>query len=313
MGEKVKNYLKEMALNNNGNMFLFNQFYLHPDIILGGEDESTIDEYYKYGKIKDLLLSYKIFEFMSLCMSDHDFRERIDGRCNLVRKMNFLAYDFRDFRNNYNEDYYNESFIRMLNSEEPIGKWLEKYNVLMICSMVDHYKEYGWLYNIGLEHSKSMCVDDNIVKQAMHDFNMWQEVYHEIYIEPARIEDRFIRDLDNGNYFEVIDRVNFYLSYPEYMDSKTFKALVCSNKLLDICKRKLLRRNLSVNVIDKFIELIEMSIDLHEENFEEESKYEWYYNMVGKRRLSEYNSDLAYDIIDKFYKKIRNTKVLKLY
>lgn len=94
MGEAVKNYLKEMALNKDENMFLFNQFYLHPDIILVGEDESTIGEYYKYGKIKDLLLSYKIFEFMLLCMSDKEFRERIDGRENLARKMGFMAYDF---------------------------------------------------------------------------------------------------------------------------------------------------------------------------------------------------------------------------
>ena len=313
MGEKVKNYLKEMALNNDGNMFLFNQFYLHPDIILGGEDESTIDEYYKYGRIKDLLLSYKIFEFMLLCISDKEFRERIDGRENLARKMGFMAYDFLEFRNNYIEDFNNESFIRMLNSEEPIGKWKEKYNILEISFLVDYYKKYGWIYNIGLEHVKTLDVSDKLIDKLQKELDDWSWVYYEEYIEPERLEDGFISALDKGNYYEVINIASFYMDNPEFMDKKTFKALMCSNKLLDLCKRKLLRRNLSFNVMDKFIELIEMSIDLHEENFEEESKYEWYYNMVGKRRVSEYNSDLAYDIIDKFYKKIRNTKVLKLY
>ena len=100
---------------------------------------------------------------------------------------------------------------------------------------------------------------------------------------------------------------------PEFMDKKTFKALMCSNKLLDLCKRKLLRRNLSFNVMEKIVVLIDVSIDLHEENFEEDSTFEWYYNMIGKKRVNEYDVDLAREVIDKFDKKVKSTKVLKLY
>lgn len=313
MGEKVKNYLKEMALNNDGNMFLFNQFYLHPDIILGGEDESTIEEYYKYGRIKDLLLSYKIFEFMLLCISDKKFRKRIDGRENLARKMGFMAYDFLECRNHYIEDFNNESFIRVLNSEEPIGKWKEKYNILEISLLVDYYKKYGWIYNIGLEHAKTLKVSDKLIGKLQKELDNWSWVYYEEYIEPKRLEDGFISALDKGNYYEVINIANFYMDNPEFMDKKTFKALMCSNKLLVLCKRKLLRRNLSFNVMEKIVFLIDVSIDLHEENFEEDSTFEWYYNMVGKKRVSEYDVDLAKTIVDKFDEKVKNTKVLKLY
>jgi len=313
MGEAVKKYLKEMGLNKDSNMFLFNQFYLNPDIILGGEDESTIEEYYKYGRIKDLLLSYNIFEFMLLCMRDPDFRERIDGRQNIVRKINFLVYDFREFRNNFIDDYYNKTFVRMINSEKCIEEWKEKYGRTIISSLVDHYKKFGWLYNIGLKHENTINIDDNILKELMQSCSLWQDIYREKYIEPEKIENIFINELDKGNYSEVVDRVNLYMNDPEYMDNKSFKALICSNKLLDLCKRKLLRRNLSFNVMEKIVFLIDVSIDLHELDFEEESTFEWYYNIVGKKRVSEYNVDLAREVIDRFDNKVKNTKVLKLY
>lgn len=220
---------------------------------------------------------------------------------------------FLEYRNHYIEDFNNKGFIRVLNSEEPIGKWKEKYNILEISLLVDYYKKYGWIYNIGLDHGKTLDVSDKLIDKLQNELDNWSWVYYEEYIEPERLEAAFINELDKGNYYEVINIVNFYMDNPEFMDKKTFKALMCSNKLLDLCKRKLLRRNLSFNVMEKIVFLIDVSIDLFEENFEEDSTFEWYYNMVGKKRVSEYNVVLAKEVIDKFDNKVNNTKVLKLY
>ena len=54
-----------------------------------------------------------------------------------------------------------------------------------------------------------------------------------------------------------------------------------------------------------------MSIDFHNLDFDEE--YEWLYNIVGERKVRDYNSELAADILDKFESKIRNSKVIRLY
>ena len=150
MGEEIKKYLHKLVKENNGYVFMFYQFYLHPDVYLGGESEETIKDYYNYGYIKELLVSYKKFEFMILCLSDEDFRRRIDGRINLVRKMRFMAYDFREYRNKHREVFNNESFINMLYGKEKIGEWREKYNILTLLSYKDYYDKFGWMYNISL-------------------------------------------------------------------------------------------------------------------------------------------------------------------
>lgn len=309
----IKEYLKELSRNSDNRLFLFYDFYRNPNSALGGSDNKTMEDYYNYGNIKYLVKCEGFFDFLNLCTYDESFMNKLENEGNnnnLLGKIRKLIFDIEEYRNHYFKDLEDEKFRSFFKNIAPIGEYNKKYNVWQLCGLMDYYKRCGWLYEIGMNHEQTLNIRESIISSLKSNNNFMLDVYNEKYVEPLIREDFMIEEIKNGNYQEI-DSI-FLLNSDGYLfDKIAFKALVCSNKFLDLCDDELLDRDLPFYVINRIMDLVEMSIEFHDLDFSE--GYEYLYILLGEKKVGQYNSELAHEILNKFRSKIKDKKVIKLY
>lgn len=184
---EVKEFLQEMEKNDSEEYFLFARFYFSPDKVLGGNDEKTLDEYYKFGDIEKLILNNNFFQFLKACSLDSEFNERLNY--NLLRKIRFLLFDSKDFKKEHLEDLEDLYLREFCQNKVPLGPiYAKKYRQLELYFIIEHYKKYGWIYEVDDHKEKLAKIDDKLLDELIYE-NGWNlDICYDTEIKP--IEDR---------------------------------------------------------------------------------------------------------------------------
>lgn len=176
-------------------------------------------------------------------------------------------------------------------------------------SIKEHYDKCGWMYNI-VPYERTLNVSKSLLVELIKKNNFASDAFREKFEDIPNFEKFLIQNMILGEY----DSLQFLAcnnSEYKYYYNKYNKALICSNILLDACLTDLLNHNLSYDIIIKFIDLLNMSIDLHNLNFD--SGHEWLYNLVDSKKIKQYNVELALKVRDLFVEKIFQSKLIRLF
>lgn len=313
MSAKIKEFLYKLSQETNLHMFLLYNFYYNPADVLGGSEDETLKEYYNYGMVKELIKIPQFFEFLQLCMSDIDFCKRIENdgiNNNLLAKIRYLIFDFQDYRDNYNEDLEKEELKNVIKNKAPMGAYKDKYGIGGLISIQQHFEKCEWLYDLGIPHENTLEVSDNLLFNLICRNNLALDVFYEKYEEIPMLEDNLMKSMARGD-FESLERVLGVITDFTFVNKKYTKALVCSNKFLELCVSELLDKEISYFDINRIMALIKTSINLY--NFNISLELEWLYYLIGENKRKEYNIELAKFVLDKFSEKLVSTKLIRLY
>jgi hypothetical protein len=296
MDRKRKEFLRKLEEEDTDNYFLFYKFYFFPSRVLGGSDDETIDKYYEYGDIKRLILNYKFYEFLEICMEDKTFKEKLDF--NLLRKIRFILFDCKDFKNEYISDLEDDYLQKFCQGEVTSGPvYSKKYKSIELWLISEHYKKVGWIYKLNISDEKDK-IDINLLKDLIRTNESEQNVYYATYIEPINIRKRLLDSLKKGNY-------NFFVDM-ELRDRRKFRSLICDNEFLSVAKEYLFPIELPPEVIDNIIYIIDIGIDFKKMNSDKYTNFNYYYELLGKERVKEFSYQEAIEVKNLFEKKKKN-------
>lgn len=303
---KIDEFLKKVEKENKEQLFRLYRFYKNPKDSLGGDDDQTIENYYEFGDIKYFVLNNTFFEFLDICLRDKTFKEKLN--LNLLRKLRFLLFDSIDFKNEYFEPLEDEYLRDFCKGKVPCGAICsKKYSTFELFGIVQHYKRFGWIYEIGVGKEKLDNLNVDLIDKLKRQNTLDLEIYHEKYIEPELQRKTLLNSIMEDDYKDTFNSV---LASRSAHDRKIFLNLVCDNEFTVIVETELLNKDLPNKVIENIIEIIEMS-----SNFKriEANKYEnfWFYYNQLKDKISVYNYKKAESLIPLLKRKL-NKKIIKL-
>ncbi len=312
MTEKLKEFLSNYNSDLSNDLLLFYQFFNDPKQVLGGDEDNTLKNYYEYGRVKELLQAKDFFVFLDLCLGSYDFRRKLENEGinkNLLIKIRYIIFDFQDYKKWYIQNLETEDFREVIMGQRVIGKYVKKYKVGELICIRRHYEKCGWMYKC-IPYERTLDVDDTLLLDLIRKNNFASDIFYETYEELPNLERFLIENMLGGNYDSLMYLACNSKEYL-YYNNRYNKALVCSNKLLDACFSQILNQDLSYDVINKFIALLSTSINLHNLNFDESQ--EWLYNVVGNKKIEEYNVEFAKKVLELFQEKISQSKLIRLY
>lgn len=295
--------MHRLELSDANNYFLLQRFYRNPGEVLGGNDEATIDHYQDYGEIKQLVFNESFFDLMNCLFDNNDWDKNFSGKLdfNLLRKLKFLCYDTINFRKggseNYIEDLHEEYLRKFCRNEVPVGYYAKKYNILELHCIVEHFKKYGWLYELGINQDKIDKVNVESIKELMHRIQFEIDVYYEKYIKPLEEQKSILERIISEDYEK--DNSLFLFSR-KGEDKKSINALVCCNEFLEIIYNTLLQRKLPKIVIENIINILSISIKLKTHILDIEYGSECvrkYLFILGEERINNFNYKEAEKLI----------------
>lgn len=312
VNDELKEFLINYGQDLSNDLLLFYQFFYNPKLVLGGDGDSTLKNYYKFGRLKELVRANSFFQFLNLCLGDYDFCRRLENEGinkNLLIKIRYIIFDFQEYKKHYNKDLESKEFSEVIKGQMPLGSYVKKYGLGEMLSIKDHYDKCGWMYNT-IPYERTLNVSESLLSTLIWKNDWASEVFKERYEDIPNFEKFLIQNMSLGEY----DSLQFLACNSKeysYFNNKYNKALVCSNRLLDACRLDIINHDLSYDTIIKFIDLLNMSIDLHNLNFD--SGHEWLYNLVGSKKIKQYNIELAMSVRDLFVEKISQSKLIRLF
>ena len=146
---QVRKFLSKIEQEDINQYFRLYKFYLNPKVSLGGNDESTLEEYYEFGDIKHFILNNTFFQFLRICLQDKRFTSKLD--LTLLSKIRFILYDSKEFKREYFiglEDKYLREWCK--NQVPLVPIYSKKYNIYQLIGIATIYKKYGWIYELEL-------------------------------------------------------------------------------------------------------------------------------------------------------------------
>lgn len=306
MTVEIKKFLEQQKNIDRKQYFLLNKFYFFPNNSLGGNEENTLEKYYNYGDIKNLLLNNTFFQFLQLCMNDLKFNDRLDY--NLLRKIRYLLCDSLDFKKKYIPDLEEEYLRKFCRNEVPIGPiYCKKYNTLELYGLIDHYQKYGFMYEIPHSRDKKDILDPKLIEQLIWE-NGWKlDLYYEKYIKPTEERNLILKIIETDNYN---DQLNCFLAMRNGHDKKSFLSLVCNNEFLTILQNTLLKKELPNTVIDNVIEILEIGINFKTRNDVYED-FSYLYQALGEQLIKEFDYKRASHLITLLSQKKKKSKIVR--
>lgn len=312
MNDELKEFLINYGQDLSNDLLLFYQFFYNHKQVLGGDDDSTLKNYYEYGRVKDLLRAKDFFHFFNLCLGNYDFRRRLENEGinqNLLIKIRYIIFDFQEYKKHYNKDLESPDFSEVIKGQMPLGSYVKKYGFGEMLSIKEHYDKCGWMYNT-IPYERTLNVSQSLLVELIKKNNFASDVFREKFEDIPNLENFLIQNMILGEYDSLQYLACSNTKY-SYFNNKYNKTLVCSNKLLDACRTDIINHDLSYDIIVKFIDLLNMSIDLHNLNFD--SGHQWVYNLVGSKKIKQYNIELAISVRDLFVEKISQSKLIRLF
>lgn len=312
MNDELKEFLINYGQDLSNDLLLFYQFFYNPKQVLGGDDDSTLKNYYEYGRVKDLVNAKNFFQFLNICLGDCGFRRRLQNEGlnqNLLIKIRYIIFDFKEYKEHYNKDLESKDFSEVIKGEIPFGKYLKKYSIGEMLSIKEHYDKCGWMYNT-ISYERTLNVSESLLSTLIWKNDWASEVFKERYEDTPNFEKFLIQNMILGEY-DSLQYLACNSNEYSYFNNRYNPALVCSNMLLNACRSDIINHDLSYDTIIKFINLLNMSIDLHNLNFD--SEHEWLYISIGSKKIKQYNVDLAMSVRDLFVEKISQSKLIRLF
>lgn len=306
MKTEIKKFLEEIKKQNGKQYFLLNKFYFFPSNSLGGNEEETIEEYYNYGDVKQFFLNNNFFQFLELCMDDLDFSKKLDY--NLLRKIRLILCDNLDFKNEYISDFEDEYFRKICCNEAPIGSiYSKKYNQSEWWFLKDHYKRFGFMYELSLSSSKIDKLDTKLLEKLIWRVGKELDVYYKNYVKPINDSKIILKRIESDNYR---DPRNCFLMSTDGHDQETFCSLVCNNDFLKMITDVLMEKELPDTIIDNIIEILELGINFKTQNKIYED-FDYLCQLLGEKRIKEFDYKRAINVITLLMKKKKNHKIIQ--
>lgn len=308
MSEIIKEYLDRIKTEKPQYYFLLYRFYLNPNKVLGGNDENTMEQYYKYGDIKSLILNNTFFEFLYLCFCETQFNDKLDY--NLLRKIRFILFDSKELKDNYSEILEDKHLRDFCNNKVPLGKeYSEKYNLWQLGTILDCYKRFGWIFelNINTKHVVNK-LDINLVNKLISVSTNKLDIYYELYIKPIEDAKLILDCIKNDNYSNPDSCI---LYYKNGYNITIFNSLVCNNEFLKVARNNLFTQELHNNIIDNIITILEIGIDFKTLNMNYENFW-FLYTKLGKEKIKEFDYKDASELIMLFQNKKKSHKKCKI-
>lgn len=281
---KIEKFLQELEKEDQTQYFILYKFYKMPESSLGGSEESTIEEYQKFGSITQLVLNNTFFQFLKLCLEDSKFCQKLNY--NLLRKLRFVLFDSKTFQENYVPQLEDPYLKKWCQNKVPIGPvYSKKYNVLQLMKLFEQYRQYGWIYDLGLDRQQIKDLDISLVEEVLYQTGSLLDIYYETYILPEENKKRILERIKNDNYN---DPESCFLTSRKGTELEIFKLLVCDNDFLQIVEEELLARELPIPVKENVLEILELSIDFKTMNSAYEDFYIHYQELGDKVKDYDY-------------------------
>ena len=202
MNEELKDFLINYGKDLNNDLLLFYQFFNNPKQVLGGDDESTLKNYYEFGRIKDLLRAKDFFQFFDLCLCDYDFRRRLENEGlnqNLLIKLRYIIFDFQEYKKHYNKDLESSDFSEVVKGEVPLGSYVKKYGLGEMLSIKEHYDKCRWMYNT-IPYERTLNVSNSLLVELIKKNNFASDVFREKFEDIPNFEKFLIHNMILGEY-----------------------------------------------------------------------------------------------------------------
>lgn len=276
---KIKQYL------NTNNYFIFFKFFLHPSDSLGGSAEETLDNYQEYGDIKKLIVNQDFFPFLKECLEDEDFKDKLDYI--LLQKIKCIVSDMYNFKKKYIDDLEDEYLRNWCKNKVPLGPiYCKKYNQLELWGISEHYKQYGWLYELGVTKEYLDEIDEKLIKEII-DKITWEIIYYyEVYIEPIKKRKIILEIIRTDDYSKP---ESCFLESRKGQDKKSFTNLVCDNEFLEIAEKILLEQELINLIINNIISILEIGIDMKTLRVDKYENFDIRYNLLDKDKIKKFD------------------------
>lgn len=303
---EVKEFLQEMEKNDSEQYFLFARFYFSPDQVLGGDEEETLKEYYKFGDIEKFILNNDFFRFLKVCSLDPEFNKRL--HYNLLRKIRFILFDSRDFKKEYLEDLEDLYLREFCQGRVPLGPiYAKKYKKIELYGIIKRYEKCGWIYDVDDHKEKLAEIDEKLLDELIYE-NGWNlDICYDTEIRP--IEDRKMI-LERIKMDDYSDPFNCFLAARGGHDKRAFKNLVCDNEFLEITSDVLMNKMLPEVVINNIVDILEVGINFKMGN-EIYDDFWILYGVLGEEKVANFDYRRAIELQELLDKKMKNSKVVK--
>lgn len=299
MESRIKNFLEKLNNVDKVQYFLFYRFYFSPDFIL-------TENYNSNPNIKYFAMNNNFLKFLDLCMETSEFNNKLDlENLNAIR---YILFDTRDFIDHYNPDLEDQSLQDWCENKGPIGKYIKKYDSLQLWLISSYYDKVSYLYKLGLGKNIN-DINALLLKKLISKNTLQIEVYTQKYILPKENQKYILERILTDNYDNDFDT---FLGIYNGHHKKVFDTILCNNEFLDICENFLASQNLSENIINNIIDILDVGIKFKTLDYSLGVDFAYYYKLLDKERLKQFDYRKARSLITLFQNKKANNLVKKL-
>lgn len=169
------------------------------------------------------------------------------------------------------------------------------------------YYELKTLYTI--IHMSELRKENNYNLNLSSDVKKMLEYYIRfkrlLEIEPVEDRKKFIKRIIEDDYNNPSSCALYSYDINHY---KIANSVVCDNEFLSIIKEKFLYNDISVCIIKKIIDILELSINIFND-YKLGIKNNSYYAYVKKEKIESYNEELARKYLDISKKRLKDNKI----
>lgn len=258
MTPDIKQYLKIIEQKDKKQYFLLYKFYLHPKKSLGDATTESLENYQNHGDIQHFLLNSYFFEFLSLCLQEPEFIQKLDNI--LLKKIIYILTD--------SKLHYKKFPLRKTISPLPISAYFQK--------------------NIQIQKDKIKLINTLLYTCYEKEID-----YYENYIAPKLEKEKILNQIKGDNY----QRVKTCFLYSRHgKDTYSFQYLICDNDFLEVIKSDLLPKQLPNIIIDHISEILEISINFKTIARQYEDFWKQYHRL-GVDKINSYHYQEALSLL----------------